>query len=59
MSKWPNVVDREWPRDIPGEYFYCNNPYHADGITWQGVRCVIIGLLRRVEELEKQLGNAP
>ena len=59
MSKWPGVDDRKWPDDVPGEYFYCNWPHHVDGVTWQGVRAVLIGLCRRVEELEKQLRNPP
>lgn len=53
MSYWPDVEDRRWPDDMPKDYFI--TPELKDGISWWGLRAVVIGLCRRVEFLETRV----
>ena len=58
MSKWPDKKDRGWPNDIPVSYFHEEHFDSIGGMSWAGLRAVVIGLCRRVEELEKKI-NPP
>ena len=49
MNKWPILEDRVWPKDLPAEYFENNTP------KWSAITPILIGLIRRVEILEREL----
>jgi hypothetical protein len=53
VNYWPDLEDKRWPDDLPREYY--NLPDRGDGITWTGLRSVVIGLCRRVEWLESRV----
>lgn len=56
MKKWPSKTDDNWPDDLPKGYFHPpGQGGEADGISWKGLRAVIIGLCRRVESLERDV----
>ncbi len=57
MSKWPGINDNEWPQEVPCDYFFDNDRNSPEGMSWRGIRAVMVGLCRRVDELEKELGR--
>jgi hypothetical protein len=50
MNKWVDYDDRNWPKDIPADYF-------EDGkyIKIGALPAFILSLIRRVEELEREV----
>lgn len=53
MSKWPTVDDRNWPEDLPSEYLHAES-WGRKEIFTRGLVSAVLGLMRRVDELERK-----
>lgn len=59
MIKWPRLTDRDWPRDIPHDYLVALQESGVDTLKATALVSVVLGLMRRVEELENRIKSMP
>lgn len=57
MSKWPELNDRDWPSDIPAHYLVALQEGGIDTLKATAMVAVVLGLMRRVDELEKKINR--